>query len=256
VSVTVITATRNSAQLVERHYHRVVEHLEAQGESFDIVYVDDGSADGSAAVISDIARHDPRVGGLFLDRSCGQQTALIVGVAAMSGDSFASLDVDLEVPADVIGRFLDAIAAGADYVVGRRNRRRGRGIQRVFGSVVFNVSMRVMTGLPISDFGCGASAGTRALATRAFHRTVPFRGIMHLLGQLADKIVEVPVPEVGIPGHRSAYGVRELVRTLTVEHGRRVRLELPPRQWISATENVRDRPMLAGFPAQGAGSGP
>lgn len=233
--VAIITATKNSGPLIGRHYRQLVTCFEGRSEPFEIMYVDDGSRDQSTDIIAELSRCDRRVRGIFLHQSCGQQAALTVGLAATAGDPFLTLDVDLEVPADASGPLVDAIRSGADYAVGRRIQRARRHISRSVGSILFNISMRLMTRLPISDFGCGASAGTRTLANRAFQSAIPFRGVKHLLGQLADSLVEVPVREIALSGHRSAYGPRELLRTLTIEHRKRRRLVLPEHVEISET---------------------
>lgn len=233
--VAIITATKNSGPLIGRHYRQLVACFEGRSEPFEIMYVDDGSRDHSTDIIAALARRDRRVRGIFLDQSCGQQAALTVGLAATTGDPFLTLDVDLEVPADASGPLVDAIRSGADYAVGRRIQRARRHMSRSVGSIVFNISMRLMTGLPISDFGCGASAGTRTLANKAFQSVIPFRGVKHLFGQLADSLVEIPVREVALPGHRSAYGRGELLRALAFEHRKQRRLALPEHVAMSGT---------------------
>ena len=88
-----------------------------------ITFVDDGSRDGTWALIEEAHRRDERVQGLKLSRNRGHQNALLAGLLCAQGDAIVSLDADLQDDLDAIPKMLEAHAAGADVVYGVRNRR-------------------------------------------------------------------------------------------------------------------------------------
>ena len=232
--ISVITPIKNSAQLILKHYEEVATVLEDRAAGFEIIYIDDGSNDESVAIISELARTDSRIRGFALDTSYGQQVAIIVGKRAARGHFFVTLDVDLEVPADVIPRFIDALENGADFVAGARINRRRQPFTRRIGSLAFGLLMRIKTQVPVHDFGCGATAFRRSLFQRVMDSQVPYHGLKELYAKLADECVNVPIAECCREGHRSSYGIKELYRALRVEHARTVGVSTPPT--LRATE--------------------
>ncbi|MEE9415468.1 MAG: glycosyltransferase family 2 protein [Acidimicrobiales bacterium] len=101
--------------------------LEREGESFEIVFVDDGSGDDTWSVISKLAANDPRVRGLSLSRNFGQQAALSAGMTVAEGRTVCFLDADLQDPPELIVEMLESWADGYEVVYAvRRSRDAGR----------------------------------------------------------------------------------------------------------------------------------
>ena len=133
--------------------------LAATGASYEIVLVDDGSADGSAEWIVDEGRRDERVVPVLLKRNRGQSTALAVGLMRARGEILVTLDADLQNdPAD-LPRVLEALGE-ADVVSGVRADRQD-GWLRLVSSRVANVARRAWLGDPITDIGCSFKAYRR-----------------------------------------------------------------------------------------------
>jgi len=235
VLVSVVTPTKNSAHLIHTFYRSVGAQLGSTHCFFEIVYVDDGSSDNTINEICTLAEQDQRVRGIFLNPGCGQQAALWTGLSEARGDVRVSLDVDLEIPAKVIRKFLKEIGEGADYVLASRVRRIRKGPLRSVGTRFFNAYMRLRTGLAIEDFGCGASALTAALVERMMNDHRPHRGLKHIAGRLADPLKNIPIEEVEISGIRSSYGLPQLFRTF--RRGTRVMVgfDLPAHVTVTRT---------------------
>jgi polyisoprenyl-phosphate glycosyltransferase len=102
---------------------RVVAALE--GIEFELVIVDDGSRDGTGAVLADLARADARVKVITLSRNFGHQAALTAALEHARGDVVVMLDGDLQDPPELIPEMLDRWRAGADVVYAVRSRRQG-----------------------------------------------------------------------------------------------------------------------------------
>ena len=121
-----VVAPMFDEQAVAREFHRRLDAT-LTGIAWELVVVDDGSGDGTAAVLDEIAAGDPRVRVLHLSRRFGHQLALTAGLDHARGDATVMIDGDLQDPPEVIPHLLEAWRAGADVVVARRLERPGEG---------------------------------------------------------------------------------------------------------------------------------
>ena len=121
--LSVVAPVYNEEGTIEEFYSRVRAALE--GLNFELVLVDDGSADSSAAILERLAESDPRVRLVYLSRNFGHQTALTAGLDHARGDAVVMLDADLQDPPEVIPRMLDHWRSGCDVVYAVRERREG-----------------------------------------------------------------------------------------------------------------------------------
>jgi glycosyltransferase involved in cell wall biosynthesis len=121
--LTVVAPVYNEEATIDEFYARVCTALE--GLRFELVLVDDGSADGSAAALERLAENDPRVRIVFLSRNFGHQTALTAGLDHARGDAVVMLDADLQDPPELIPKMLDHWRAGCDVVYAVREQRAG-----------------------------------------------------------------------------------------------------------------------------------
>ncbi|TMQ73293.1 MAG: glycosyltransferase family 2 protein [Candidatus Eisenbacteria bacterium] len=157
--------------------------LEATGKRWEIVLVDDGSRDGSAAWMLEAARLDPRIVAVLLEENVGQSGALAAGLRRARGAIVVTLDADLQNDPSDLGRLLAALEH-ADVVSGVRQRRRDSWL-RLASSRIANATRRAVLGDPVTDIGCSFKAYRReALEGLPFfvgaHRFLPalcvFRG--------------------------------------------------------------------------------
>ncbi len=121
--LSVVAPVYNEEALIDEFYTRVCAALE--GLPFELVLVDDGSSDGSAAALERLADHDPRVRVVFLSRNFGHQTALTAGLDHARGNAVVMLDADLQDPPELILKMLDHWRAGCDVVYAVREHREG-----------------------------------------------------------------------------------------------------------------------------------
>jgi glycosyltransferase involved in cell wall biosynthesis len=132
-------------------------------EEAEILFVDDGSRDGSTARLEELARKDQRVRVVCLSRNYGQTAALQAGFDHARGDVIVTLDGDLQNdPAD-IPRLVSEIEAGFDIVAGWRKNRQDGFVLRRLPSVVANWLIGFVTGVTIHDTGCTLKAFRREL---------------------------------------------------------------------------------------------
>jgi len=135
-------------------FEEIKKALDASGKTWEAVFIDDGSADGSLAVLRELAAADPRARFAAFAENRGQSAAFKAGFAEAGGEVIVTLDADLQNdPAD-IPRMVEAYhAQGVDMVAGRRARRQDTLAKRV-GSRVGNAVRNMFTHDGISDTGC------------------------------------------------------------------------------------------------------
>jgi glycosyltransferase involved in cell wall biosynthesis len=121
--LSVVAPMYNEEATAEAFYSRVCAALE--GVPFELVVVDDGSADSTPAVLDRLSRNDPRLRVVYLARNFGHQTAITAGLDHARGDAVVMIDADLQDPPEEIPRLLERWRAGADVVYAVRRRRQG-----------------------------------------------------------------------------------------------------------------------------------
>jgi len=121
--LSVVAPVYNEEGTIVSFYERVCSALE--GLEFELVLVDDGSQDGSVALMERLAATDPRVRVVYLSRNFGHQTALTAGLDHAGGDAIVMLDADLQDPPELIVKMVDHWRAGCDVVYAVREHRAG-----------------------------------------------------------------------------------------------------------------------------------
>ena len=124
VKLSLVIPVFNEELAITLFYQAVCAHGELAGYDLELLFVDDGSRDGSARVLERLRREDPRVVVLQLSRNFGKEAALFAGIEHASGEVVVPLDVDLQDPLDVIPRLLEQWRQGADVVLAKRVDRR------------------------------------------------------------------------------------------------------------------------------------
>ncbi|KPL12073.1 hypothetical protein AMJ85_02070 [candidate division BRC1 bacterium SM23_51] len=173
--------------------------------SYEIIAVDDGSTDGSEAVLRDRATSDPQLIVLVFRRNFGKSAALAAGLEMARGDMIVTLDADLQDNPDELPVLLEAFRAGNDVVVGWKQRRRDSFV-RIAASRVFNRLVSALAGRRFHDCNSGFKALRRDTVAHLDlygerHRFVPL--LAHWKG---FRVAEVPVQHEPRRFGRSKYG--------------------------------------------------
>lgn len=204
VALSVVAPVYDELENLRPLYERVRTALEG-GVSWELVLVDDGSRDGSAELIRDLALEDPRVRGVYFRRNSGQSAATVAGLLASRAPLVATLDADLQNdPAD-LPALLEALG-DADAVVGYRVQRRDSWVRRA-SSRVANRVRNWVCGDDIRDTGCSLKIFRReALESvprfNGMHRFLPT-----LLGYLGYRVLQHPVGHHPRTAGESKYGI-------------------------------------------------
>ena len=189
--------------------------LIALGRSFEIIYVDDGSRDGSFEVLRRIRDEDPHVRIVRFRRNFGQTAAVACGLERTTGDIVVTLDSDRQNDPKDIGRLVAKLEEGdCDLVSGWRHDRKDDFVSRRIPSLTANWLIRAITGVHVHDYGCMLKAyrGDIARGLRLYgemHRFIP--AIAADLGARVGEIVVNHRPRVA---GTSKYGISRVVRVV------------------------------------------
>jgi undecaprenyl-phosphate 4-deoxy-4-formamido-L-arabinose transferase len=159
----VVTVLNEEGSLPEL-YRRTVGTLEQEGRTFELIFVDDGSRDGSYALLEGLHAADPRVRVVRFKRNFGQHPAMHAGLSRARADVVVTMDADLQNAPEDIPRLVAAVEAGADVASGRRAARHDSW-GRTLPSRVINGMLRRFTRVDIADFGCAFNAYRRSAVT-------------------------------------------------------------------------------------------
>src|SRR4051812_8420631 len=158
--VSVVVTVYNEAACIEELYRRALAALESGPRTFELIFVDDGSTDGTFAMLERLHRGDARVRAVRFKRNFGQHPAMHAGLSRARGDIVVTMDGDLQNAPEDIPRLVEAVEAGNDVASGRRRARKDP-VGRSLPSRVINGMLRRFTGVEISDFGCAFNAYRR-----------------------------------------------------------------------------------------------
>jgi undecaprenyl-phosphate 4-deoxy-4-formamido-L-arabinose transferase len=158
--LSVVVTLYNEAASLEELYRRTVGALDPGPRSYELIFVDDGSADGTFAVLERLHASDPRVRAVRFKRNFGQHPAMHAGLSRARGDVVVTMDGDLQNAPEDIPRLVEAVEAGNDVASGRREARKDSW-GRTLPSLLINGMLRRFTGVTITDFGCAFTAYRR-----------------------------------------------------------------------------------------------
>ncbi|MBI2369749.1 MAG: glycosyltransferase family 2 protein [Deltaproteobacteria bacterium] len=210
MDLSILVPVCNEVDNVHELYLRIAKALQALGGPAEILFVDDGSTDGTFAVLELLHRRDPRVRVLQLRRNYGKAGAYAVGFRAARGPIIVTMDGDLQDDPDELPKFLRALAEGADVVTGWKVQGKGPW-HRALPSRVFNWVLRRLTGLPFHDFNCPFKAYRREVAQELDLYGELYRYILVLVHRLGHRIAEVPIANYPRRAGVSKYGTGRLV---------------------------------------------
>lgn len=209
--VSIVVPFLNEQASVAEMVRRTCAVLEARRASFELILVDDGSRDATAAKLREIEAEDPRVRVFEFTRNFGQVAALACGLFEARGRVVVTIDGDLQNPPEEIPKLLDAIEKGARVATARRAQRFER-TWRYLGSRIVHGLARLLTGAPIRDFG-GQFKAYRSEVVDALRGVwAPGKPIFPLALWLGYSVAEVDVAHAARADGGSRYTLAALVR--------------------------------------------
>ncbi len=183
--------------------HAVMKKMKA---SYEVLFIDDGSTDGSYRVLQELHKQHPEVKVIQFRRNFGKSAALSVGFKEARGEFVITMDADLQDDPDEIPGLIEALGTDCDLVSGWKKRRFDP-ISKTIPSRFFNFVTAKMTGIPIHDFNCGLKAYRREVVKELhihgeLHRYIPV--LAHWAGY---RVTEKPVQHHPRKYGRTKFGI-------------------------------------------------
>ena len=187
--------------------------MEANGYTYEILMVDDGSTDGSWDTVLSLSKENPAIHGISFRRNYGKSAALYEGFAAVEGDVVITMDADLQDSPDEIPELYRMIVKeGYDVVSGWKQHRKDNKLTKNLPSKLYNWTARKVTGIKLHDMNCGLKAYKNEVVKSIevygeMHRYIPYLAKNAGYGKSGEKPVHHQKRKYGV----SKFGLERFV---------------------------------------------
>jgi len=212
--VTITIPLYNEAANIPILYERVRVAMDALGRPWEVVLVNDGSTDGSAAALDALAAQDPHITVVHFRRNYGQTAAFMAGIDHARGDIIVPMDGDLQNDPDDIAKLVAKLDEGYDVVSGWRKDRQDHAIKRNLPSRLANGLISRVSGVHLHDYGCSLKAYRRDVLEGVklygeMHRFVPIYAAWN-----GARVTEMPVQHHPRLHGESKYGLERVLKVV------------------------------------------
>jgi glycosyltransferase involved in cell wall biosynthesis len=211
--LSVVLPVFNEEQNIKLQYEQINKALKPLNVSYEVIFIDDGSADASADILRDIAKKDKNIKLVVFRRNFGQTAAMSAGIDYSSGEIIVFMDSDLQNDPGDIGMLFRKIEEGYDVVSGWRKKRMDKFLSRRLPSMAANWLIARVTGVKLHDLGCSLKAYRGDLL-----KQVNLYGEMHRFIPVHASWIGAKITEVEVAHHARQYGKSKygMVRTFKV----------------------------------------
>ena len=212
--LSIVVPVYNEEENVHLLFEKIQAVCETIGETYEVLFVDDGSQDETFAVLSVLSKQKPELKVIRFKKNAGQTAAMAAGFEFAQGQRIISMDGDLQNdPAD-IPKLLKKLDEGYDLVCGWRKERQDKFLTRRVPSIVANWIIGKVTGVPIHDNGCSLKAYRASVI-----KQVPLYGEMHRFIPAMSTVVGARIAEIVVTHHprrfgKSKYGLGRVWRVM------------------------------------------
>jgi glycosyltransferase involved in cell wall biosynthesis len=208
-SISVIVPLYNEKESLPLLYAELVTVLNDRGEEYEIIFVDDGSTDGSFAVLKGLQAKDRNIRLVRLRRNFGKSSALSAGFRVAEGKLIVTIDADLQDRPSELPKMLARLEEGYDLISGWKCPRRDP-LTKLIPSRLFNWITALLTGIPLHDINCGFKVYRREVIEEIEVYGEMYRYIPVLASYRGFAVGEVAVAHSPRKFGRSKYGVSRL----------------------------------------------
>ncbi|MDR2791406.1 MAG: glycosyltransferase family 2 protein [Tannerellaceae bacterium] len=208
MDISIVIPLYNEAESLPELNTRLRGVLESEGLSYEVIYVDDGSQDGSWELIEGFHGDDRRIAGIRFRRNYGKSPALHCGFRRATGEVVITMDADLQDSPDEIPSLYRMIREeGYDLVSGWKKKRYDP-LSKTIPTKLFNATARKFSGLPLHDFNCGLKAYSSRVVKSIevyndMHRYIPYLARIAGFRRITEKTVQHQARKYG----RTKFGV-------------------------------------------------
>ena len=200
-TLSIVVPVYNEEENVPLLFEKIQAVCETVGEPYEVLFVDDGSNDGTFEVLSELNKQFTQLVVIRFQKNAGQTAAMAAGFEFARGQQIVSMDGDLQNdPAD-IPKLLEKLEEGYDLVCGWRKERQDKFWTRRFPSIVANWIIGKVTGVPIHDNGCSLKAYRASVI-----KQVPLYGEMHRFIPAMSTVAGARIAEIVVTHHPRRFG--------------------------------------------------
>ncbi len=212
--ISVVVPVYNESENIILCLEELETVLSQLGEPYEIIFIDDGSSDGTPEILAEAANDNEHVVLIEFRRNFGQTAAMAAGFEHARYEFVVPMDGDLQNDPSEIGKMINKIDEGYDLVAGWRKNRQDAYISRKLPSKIANRIISWATGVTLNDYGCSLKVMRRDVA-----KSIKLYGEMHrfipaLAAEFGAKIAEVPVHHRPRIHGTSKYGISRTIRVV------------------------------------------
>lgn len=200
INLSVVVPLYNEEESISQLSSEISDAAEKLSLEYEVIFIDDGSKDGSFEEIMSLASKDSRIKCLRFRRNYGKAAALSEGFKAANGQLVVTMDSDLQDDPSEIGSLIDKINEGFDVVSGWKKSRKDPWTKKL-PSKLFNLVTRIMSGIKIHDFNCGLKIYKADVI-----KTINVYGEMHRYIPVLAKLAGFSVGEIVVNHRARLYG--------------------------------------------------
>jgi undecaprenyl-phosphate 4-deoxy-4-formamido-L-arabinose transferase len=209
--ISIIIPVYNEEECLPELLQRMNAVMEGMGRSYETIYVNDGSRDGSLQLLKAASAANPSLKILDFNRNYGQHSAVFAGFEAARGEIIVTLDADLQNPPEEIPRLVAKMDEGYDVVGSVRQQRQDSLFRKAASRIINRVTART-TGVQLHDYGCMLRAYRQGVV-KALCESKEISTFIPVLADLfAGRIAEIPVAHAERAKGKSKYSFLKLVR--------------------------------------------
>jgi glycosyltransferase involved in cell wall biosynthesis len=195
IQISVIIPVYNEQESIPELHNWICRVMDGHGFSYEIIFVNDGSNDGSWNEIQKLAGLNPHVKGVSFIRNYGKSAALDMGFSKAQGEVVITMDADLQDSPDEIPELYEMIVGEGYEVVSGWKKKRHDPITKTIPSRFFNWVTRVISGIKLHDFNCGLKAYKNKVVKNIhiygeMHRYIPLIAKWNGFSNIGEKVVE------------------------------------------------------------------
>jgi len=204
----------NEEESIPILYENIKNVLCKLNREWEIILINDGSVDGSAAIMDQLAEKDSRVKIIHFRRNYGQTAAMMAGIDYASGDVIIPIDADLQNDPEDIPKLLAKLDEGFDVCSGWRQNRKDNALRRNLPSRIANWIISKISGVHLHDYGCSLKAYNKDIIKEIklygeMHRFIPIYASWY-----GAKVTEIPVAHYPRKFGQSKYGLERVVKVV------------------------------------------
>lgn len=195
MNLSIVIPLLNEAESLQELHNWIVSVMQANGYSYEVIFIDDGSTDNSWEIIEKLSEENPNIKGIRFLKNFGKSQALHAGFAKAQGEVIITMDADLQDNPEEIPELIAMINQGGfDLVSGWKKKRYDSVVSKNLPSKLFNWAARRTSGVQLNDFNCGLKAYKNIVVKNIevsgeMHRYIPVLAKNAGFSKIGEKVV-------------------------------------------------------------------